>query len=79
MRIRIRSGKIRLFLILPLWCWLLRIILTLARKHGGEEVPDPDLVIPIIKQVKRFRRRNGSFVFVDAVSPKDDMKVKITI
>ena len=80
MRIRIRSGEGQHMTIpVPLFLAGSPFVLKLAARYGGEEVAK---YIPVardlVRELRRFVRRNGHFTLVD-VAGQDETYVKITV
>lgn len=76
MKIQVRTEGRRFFLPVPLWGGLIRLGLAIGRKYS-DKVPDADFVLPIVKELKRYKKQNGKFVLVEAES--EDAYIKITI
>lgn len=75
-KIRTKEGK-NFFVPVPLAGFIVKLALHFVRKKN-KEVPPYSVVRPVIKELKRFRKRNGSFIFVEAESEEGE-KVKISL
>lgn len=77
MKIKVFSGKVKIFLWIPLWLPLVRLGLKIGHRYS-DRVPPDEVLLPVVKEVKRFRRQNGRFTLVE-VCAADGSIVKITL
>lgn len=82
MTIKIKSDKKKFFLPVPLWTGIINFALNLASKHAEKDreviLALKEVVPPVIKELKRFKRKHGKLVIVDITSA-DGEEVKITV
>lgn len=68
--------KIRLYL--PLSVGLVRFGLRIARRYS-DRVPDPKLIVPLIKELKRWKKKNGKITLVEVEDQNDGTFVQIVL
>lgn len=82
MTIRIKSDNKKFVVPVPLWRGLITFVLNIALKHS-ETNRETILVLketltPVIKELKRFKRKNGKFTLV-YIKSGDGEEIKITV
>lgn len=78
MKLYVKAENRRFCLWIPLCIWTVRLGLRIGRKYN-DQVPDPNQIVPLVKALKAYRKKNGKFVLVEVVSPKEGATVKITV
>ncbi len=77
MKIKIRGEGKKFVFYLPLSAGAISIVLKILRRKNSS-VPDPKYVVPIIKEVKKYKRKYGGFTLVE-IEEEDGSKIVITV